>query len=778
MMTPHLRRRLEQRFQVLAFIGALIVLLLAPKLHAQAVHDIEIDGVVLLDASALNLNSETGLIELKIDSVRGEVLFELSENNGFIKHWESLIGDTEFMLYKGIIKGNTNSWVRLTISDKGMNGAYYDGVSIQFIEQVKNIRDDLVDQDLLSNLPEQSDALVIFNASDIQHSGVCGLDHSNQAGLTGFNYQAFVDELVDLTSAAANKNIDVAIVSDTEFNAAAGGAGLNTMLSEMNIVDGIFSEQLGLQLTVDSASALTDNANMTSTNAETLLGQLGVYANTQIGNPGLAHLFTGKDLNGSTIGIAYVGAACTSFGTGVTQRIGSLTALVAAHEFGHNMGAPHDNQSGSACAGTPGSFLMNPSINGSDTFSNCSITQMQNYIQRASCIVDIVLQAPEITSDPNLVATVGESYQYDNNSRIEAAGDGDITFSLDFGPDGMTVTSDGLVSWTPSVAQAGTQSVQFSADSDTGSDTQAFDIEVEPIDTFISFNEYTLESYGQNQDGIGTLGVNQVGNQLEMNGNRWLSIPFAYTLTSNSVLEFDFSSVSEGEIHGIGLDNNNALSIERSFALYGTQNWGLRDFRYTGDGATQHFIIPIGQFFTGQMQNIFFMNDHDVSNPNANSIFANLRIYENISEQSLNLNNFVFSAYGVSQDEIGTVDVLDSGTTVKIEGNRWQKIDVDFDISENAVLEFEFKSDALGEIHGIGVDNDLIYSAMSTFQLYGSQNWGLGNFSYTGSGEYQTFSIPIGQFYTGPANVLFFVNDHDVNNPDATSYFKNIVLRQ
>ncbi len=778
MMTPHLRRRLQQRFQALAFIGALIVLLLAPKLHAQSVHDIEIDGVILLDAGALNLNSETGLMELKIDSVRGEVLFELSENNGFIKHWESLIGDTEFMLYKGIIKGNTNSWVRLTISDKGMNGAYYDGTSIQFIEQVKNIRDDLVDQDLLSNLPEQSDALVIFNASDIQHSGVCGLDHSNQAGLTGFNYQAFVDELVDLTSAAANKNIDVAIVSDTEFNAATGGAGLNTMLSEMNIVDGIFSEQLGLQLTVDSAAALTDNANMTSTNAETLLGQLGVYANTQIGNPGLAHLFTGKDLNGSTIGIAYVGAACTSFGIGVTQRFGSLTALVAAHEFGHNMGAPHDNQNGSACAGTPGNFLMNPSINGSDTFSNCSITQMQNYIQRASCIADIVLQAPEITSDPNLVATVGESYQYDNNGKLEASGDGDITFSLDFGPAGMTVTSDGSVSWTPTDAQSGTQSVQFSANSDVGSDTQAFDIEVESVETFISFNDFPPESYGQNQDGKGTFAVNQLGNQLDINGNRWLSIPFAYELTPYSVLEFDYSSAVEGEIQGIGMDDDEVLSVKRAFMLHGTQNWGWRDFDYTGDGATQRFVIPIGRYFTGQMQNIFFMNDHDVRNPDGNSLFSNLRVYESISEQSLNLNDFDFEGYAGSQDDIGTVEVLDSGATVKIEGNRWQKIDFDYDISNSAVLEFEFKSDALGDIHGIGLDNDLAYSSRRTFQLLGTQKWGLGNFKYTGSGEYQSFSIPIGKFYTGPANVLFFVNDHDVRNPDATSYFKNIILRQ
>lgn len=778
MIDFHFKQRVQQRAQVLVLLLTLFALLVTSNLYAQTAHDIDIDDADLIEAGALNLNPDTGLMELSVNSARGSILFELSENSQFVKNWKSLISDTEFMLYKGVIKGNASSWVRLTISDKGIKGAFFDGTDIQFIDSVENVRDNLIDQDLLSDLADRSDAMVVFSASDVQHDGVCGLDDANHSELNKFDYQALVDELVDLTAAAANKNIDVAIVSDTEFDSATGGSGLNTMLSEMNVVDGIFSEQLGLQLSVDSATVLTDNGNMTSSNAETLLGQFGVYTNTQIGNPGLAHLFTGKDLNGSTIGIAYVGAACTVFGTGVTQRIGNLTALVAAHEFGHNMGAPHDNQSGSACASTPGNFLMNPSINGSDTFSDCSKTQMQNLIQRASCIVDIVAQIPEITSTPNLNAVVGNAYEYDSDSRVEANGDGIITYALDFGPNGMTVSSNGVVSWTPAASQSGTQSVQISATNTQGTDTQAFDIEVTEVESFISFQDFAPESYGQNQDGKGSFDVNQAGNTLSINGNRWLSIPYAYELTPFSVLEFDYSSDKLGEIQGIGMDDDEVLSVRRAFMLQGTQSWGWRDFRYTGAGTTQRFVIPIGRFFTGQMQNIFFMNDHDVRDPDANSIFSNLNVYESIAEQTLNLNDFAFGGYAGSQDDSGTVEVIDAGTTVKIEGNRWQKIDFAYDISKDAVLEFEFKSDAVGDIHGIGLDTDLAYSARRTFQLLGTQKWGLGNFKYTGSGEYQSFSIPIGKFYSGPSSVLFFVNDHDVRNPNANSYFRNIVLRQ
>ena len=66
-----------------------------------------------------------------------------------------------------------------------------------------------------------------------------------------------------------------------------------------------------------------------------------------------------------------------------------MDSLIAAHEIGHNFGAPHDGQANSACEAEPQTFIMSPSINGSDQFSACSITEMQDNIVAAACIVPL-----------------------------------------------------------------------------------------------------------------------------------------------------------------------------------------------------------------------------------------------------------------------------------------------------------------------------------------------------------------------------------------------------
>jgi hypothetical protein len=98
---------------------------------------------------------------------------------------------------------------------------------------------------------------------------------------------------------------------------------------------------------------------------------------------------TGRDLDGSTVGIAYIRGLCSaSFGASLSQGTFNNTqsALIAAHEIGHNFGAPHDGDANEACASTGNTFLMAPQLNGSDQFSACSIQQIQSVIAGASCL--------------------------------------------------------------------------------------------------------------------------------------------------------------------------------------------------------------------------------------------------------------------------------------------------------------------------------------------------------------------------------------------------------
>ncbi|UCC95469.1 MAG: hypothetical protein JSW40_01645, partial [Candidatus Omnitrophota bacterium] len=100
----------------------------------------------------------------------------------------------------------------------------------------------------------------------------------------------------------------------------------------------------------------------------------------------------------------------------------------------------------------------------------------------------------------------------------------------------------------------------------------------------------------------------------------------------DTILEFDFRSANQGEVHAIGFDQDVNLSSGSAFKVYGTQGWGITDYADYSSTApnTKHYTIPVGQHFTGAFNYLIFGNDHDVSSPTAESYFSNVRIYEDV----------------------------------------------------------------------------------------------------------------------------------------------------
>ncbi|MEO0471964.1 MAG: T9SS type A sorting domain-containing protein, partial [Bacteroidota bacterium] len=143
----------------------------------------------------------------------------------------------------------------------------------------------------------------------------------------------------------------------------------------------------------------------------------------------------------------------------------------------------------------------------------------------------------------------------------------------------------------------------------------------------IDFSATSVGAYGAGQDN-GSSSVQDAGATLFLQNNAWKSISLNYSVTANTVLEFDFRSTLQGEIHGIGFDNDDNISSNLTFKVHGTQAWGITNYdNYSGSSWTS-YTIPVGDFYTGNYNRLFFVADHDASPGNGNAYFRNVKIYE------------------------------------------------------------------------------------------------------------------------------------------------------
>ncbi len=139
--------------------------------------------------------------------------------------------------------------------------------------------------------------------------------------------------------------------------------------------------------------------------------------------------------------------------------------------------------------------------------------------------------------------------------------------------------------------------------------------------------EFTSVQPYSSQDVDGDYSVQEGNNTLFLENNTWKYISYNYTVTSNTVIEFDFRSTAEGEIHGIGFDTDNTIDANATFKVHGTQNWGTTNYDNYSGSDWVHYSIPVGSFYTGSFDRVFFVNDNDGSGVN-NSYFRNVIVHE------------------------------------------------------------------------------------------------------------------------------------------------------
>lgn len=341
-------------------------------------------------------------------------------------------------LYRGKIVQVDGSWARITRIGSEVSGLVFDGVEYFAIDSVANVADML-------RMQGEAGGTVIYRLHDTV--GLIHDDMLESGSLTGIAAVAPQRNASSLKSGVVlGLQIDIGVVGDFEFTQLVGGSkAAEAMIRLINAVDGIFLEGLGIHIKLVELQAYDAEPDpFTSADPIVLLAQLAdlKYASAAFRPLGLLHLFTGRDLenissSGQTLGVANVGTVCDpKFGVALTKSSGStVDAVVAAHEIGHNFGAPHDAEPGSACAAAPAGLLMDASFNGSTQFSQCSIDIIKNKAANSTCLTpllpaDMTLRLLSDAPPPVVAPDVGYTFDIvlENTSGSDAV---DVKLTLD-----------------------------------------------------------------------------------------------------------------------------------------------------------------------------------------------------------------------------------------------------------------------------------------------------------------------------------------------------------
>ena len=373
-------------------------------------------------ASGARQKASRELSKLELSAFGRDYELTVEANETFHESLAAKPSRSTLTLYRGSIDGLASSWVRLATQGTDVHGMVWDGVQLYVIAPSDQVR-----QQLVPPLQAQS-ASVIFRMHDVlmpAREASCASGDTPAPIERGSDaYDSLVRELRHAKGElGATMRLELAVLADALFleRHLDEQAARDSLLIRLNNIDGIYSSQLGVQIQTPLIDILdAENRTLSETrNANALLKELGRAREKSFRHRahGLTHLFTARDLEGETVGIAYVDSLCDpKYGVGLTEvstRGSWYESLVAAHEIGHNFGAVHDGES--ACASTPqGAYLMSPNVNGIEAFSDCSLNMMRPKVSAARCIVPLPPANVQVAADLGTVRSpAGIAFDYE-----------------------------------------------------------------------------------------------------------------------------------------------------------------------------------------------------------------------------------------------------------------------------------------------------------------------------------------------------------------------------
>ena len=179
--------------------------------------------------------------------------------------------------------------------------------------------------------------------------------------------------------------------ADAEFVQVYGSQANDEILDYVNTAEAFYTNQLGISFRVVGQSTLTTDP--TELLPGNILANFRNDTSTQDPNVDLKHLFTGKEMTGSTVGLAFVSAICRepNYSYGITQHYygGLVTPYILAHELGHNFGGSHDVVTRS---------IMYPTIQtfSGVKFSDQSVNEISSYLNQFDACLSVERSGPDL----------------------------------------------------------------------------------------------------------------------------------------------------------------------------------------------------------------------------------------------------------------------------------------------------------------------------------------------------------------------------------------------
>ncbi|HSR53784.1 MAG TPA: M12 family metallo-peptidase [Acidobacteriota bacterium] len=228
--------------------------------------------------------------------------------------------------------------------------------------------------------------------------------------------RSLLDEIRTLDG-GGSREVEIRLVADSFYYLRYGSGTANRIQSTIHQINAIFEREIGLSFRITETRVWTSREQdgvSATTDADDLIDQFS--SSEHVAGNDLAHLFTGRHLNGP-VGIARIGGVCnTNHATAITQDLTNTSQriVLTAHEIGHNLGARHDGTG--SCQEAPSGFIMWPIVDSSAKgFSGCSLGSIDRRLERAQCLEPEAgdpLPAPEVLGPGGSVMESAPLFQW------------------------------------------------------------------------------------------------------------------------------------------------------------------------------------------------------------------------------------------------------------------------------------------------------------------------------------------------------------------------------